>query len=221
MIKWQGLDGRLSAFMADKLEERRLSTVERVHAWNAAQEHFASHTALEKTLETQVNRDLRTVDLPPDFLEVGMVYDPTNTRFLYKAKFQNGTLREVLSEANEFWIWGGKLMFERTVSLSERIVMYYYAHWPKVIMTGDIVTEGDILVPQWSVAALMHLTSAFLLHPSAIQSAMSREYNIMIDSGTPIMNSRMQQAWEDLRMYAELVSKHTPQDRRGGVASGK
>ncbi len=77
--------------------------------------------------------------------------------------------------------------------------------------------QGDVHVPEWSHFALAHLTAAACLQPPAITAAMSNEYKIKIDSGTPLDNPREQQARAHAWWYNDLISHFPPQERVYGA----
>ena len=78
-------------------------------------------------------------------------------------------------------------------------------------------TRDEVLVPTWAHGPLFHLTAAFCLNPQAVRAAMDRNYDIKIASGTPIMNSRAQQAREEAWWYDYLIGKYRPQVRAVGA----
>lgn len=227
MVTWEEINARISQFLEDIVSEEgveaKFGDKLRIASWNWAQDVFISHTALEKSMQLVVDRDNRTALLPEDFIEVAMVYDAGEAMFLNRAKFQHGTLHDEYEDNDDFWVWGRTLYLERSVGFSEDLTLHYYAYYPAVEWTEIddefLVSAGDILVPRWAELALTHLTVASILQPHAVVASMSRNYNIMIDSGTPVMNSRAQQAMEHLKWYTELIAMHTPQPRMGGITA--
>jgi hypothetical protein len=106
------------------------------------------------------------------------------------------------------------------VTISVR--MDYFARWPDVTWQFDVddtveYLSNEVLVPKWSELPLLHLTTATILQPGAIQAAMSNEFRIRIDSGTPLDNPRAQQAKEHVWWYNTLINFHVPQVKAVGV----
>ena len=95
--------------------------------------------------------------------------------------------------------------------------LWYYAYWPDVEYRedDDVITEDKILVPEWAEGPLLHLAVAFCLQPKATQAAVTRQWNIKIDSGTPVQNSLESHARELMWWYNLLLSSYPPLDRGG------
>ena len=221
MIAWDEVNTALGYFLDDTGASLSHSVPLRILAWNAAQDTFVNHTARERQVELTLKEDGRSVVLPDDYFEAAMLYDSTNQKFYYPAKYQYGGYRDPEGDEYSVWTWGGNLYLGRQATEAETTQLYYFAYWPKVTYTiADAVvtiTEGDILVPRWAQPALLHLTAAYVLQPMAVSSARNREYNIMIDSGRPTDNARSAQAREHLFWYNELLGLHAPQSRLGGI----
>jgi len=189
----------------------------RIDAWNMAQRIFTSHTALEKFATATLAADY-TILLPEDFFILASIYDSENELIAAPVKFKVGY--DIPDPARtEYWIWGSNLHVTAQTAPAT-VGLYYYAFWPDVLYQveedGSVtIIEGSILVPGWSVPALLHLSTAVLMQPKSVQSSMNREYNIKIDSGGPDDNARRTQAREHLWWYRELLKEHPAQTRKG------
>ncbi len=188
----------------------------RITGWNWAQGVFQNHTMREMTARLSIAEDRRSALLPDDYLYLALVYDRTNEHTYQRRAFAEGGWRNEYSENFAYWVWSHKLRFDRTVT--EPIDIEYYASWPKITYNlgseGKVVyVQGDVLVPEWSHFALAHLTAAAVLQPAAITAAMSNEYKIKIDSGTPLDNPREQQARAHAWWYNDLIGRFPPQER--------
>lgn len=196
---------------------RRFSEQLRIYAWNWAQEVLSLHTARERSAGISIESDERSAPIPLDCMEIAQVYDPGNTLLYSPMKFHHGGYRDDDTDDYTFWVWGRILYFGRAVKSTEELTLFYYADWPDVeykeVDSIVSITQPEILVPSWSMLALMHLSAATILQPSAIAAAMSNEYKIKIDSGTPLDNPREQQARTHLMWYNDLVGKQAPQPR--------
>jgi len=222
---WDALDKQLDYFLAEEkrtADKRQFNSRLRIHAWNWVQGVFSDHTARECLTTVTMEKGGREIALPSDFLQMSMLYDPSQEIFYSQAKFKYGGVRYDADEKYDYWEWGKVLHLGRTVGSAESLELYYYGSWPEVEFSDDgsniTVIRGDVLVPDWAMLALMNLTAAVCLDPHAVTSAMNREYNIKIDSGTPTENSRSSQAREFYWWYSNLMSLHAPQDRLGGIA---
>ena len=219
-LTWSEINTQLSLFLGDEGASSH-SVPLRVAAWNWAQRILAQHTAREREQEIVVEANQLNAALPADLLQLASLYDPGRTKFWAPAHFQNGGYRGVASEMPLYWTWGNILRLEKPVSQDRALILFYYAYWPDIeaeTIEGQLVIrQAQVLVPDWSVLPLLHLTAGNVLQPMALQSARNREYNIMIDSGKPTDNTRAQQAREHYWWWNELMGKFPVQARLGGV----
>lgn len=223
---WERIDAQLSTFLSDSGTTDGTTVTylydqpQRISAWNWSLSFLTMHTPRQRKVLLVVDADERSAVLPPDFLEVWRIYDADEKRWMYrKRKFNEGAYRYDDDEVEEFWLWGGDLLFERSLTIgASELTLYYYAYWPEISYEeesgGYTILDGEILCPPWAVAPLCHLTSAFCLIPGAIQAARTRQWNIRIDSGTPLDNSRAQQAREHVWWWNTLVNLAIPLDWR-------
>jgi hypothetical protein len=216
---WDEIDNKLSHFLDDVVTEGDLkfSVPLRVQSWNWAQDIFVAHTALQKQVLLAIDNDTRSGILPEDFYIPSMLYDENNGQFLQMARFKHGTLRDSMASNDDWWCWGNRIFIEKSVDFTHRVTLYYFAYYPKVtyILEGGayIYRDKSIYVPRWAEEAIVHLTCSAILMPGSISAAMQRNYNIMIDSGSPIQNSRMQQSFDHFKWYHDIIRMFPPQDR--------
>jgi len=223
---WDEVNEQLSIFMDDDgltasgdEGEFEYSQQQRIAAWNQAQHLLVSHTPRECFVELVINSDERSAELPDDFYKVRSVYLTDDQRWSTPMRLPvPGAIRYENGESNLHWTWGRRLLFERTVQNSE-VELYYWGYWPKVTYREnndevDLVAQ-EITVPPWSVLALCHLTAATCLQPGAIQAARIRQWNIKVDSGTPVDNARAAQAWEHWKWWREILNSVPPKDLMG------
>jgi hypothetical protein len=225
MTTWDAINGKLCYFLDDNpaggAAAYQFALPLRIDAWNWAQRFFQNHTAREQEAEITIDESGRAAPLPPDLIDIAMIYDRTNERTYSLRRFSEGAYRSESDEYFAYWKWAGRLHFSRTVGKGEKLTVEYFAAWPKIeyaVNDGNVVIVRDeILVPEWAELALAHLTAATVLQPPAITAAMSNEYKIKIDSGTPLDNPREQQARAHLWWYNELIGLFSPQNRQAGV----
>lgn len=197
--------------------DAEFSTLLRVTAWNWAQRHFAHHTPRQRIGSLVVLSDEKTARLPDDFYEMGRLYDPVNEQWWSQQQWQPGGSYDTTWEIRTYAVWGGVLRLYDEVSQDNDFDLWYYAYWPDVEYRADddIITEDKILVPKWAEGALLHLATAFCLQPKATQAAVTRQWNIKIDSGTPVQNSLESHARELMWWYNLLLGSYPPLDRGG------
>jgi hypothetical protein len=191
-----------------------------VWAWNAAQRHFTHHTPRQRT-DTLILDGSRKAILPEDFFAVGRLYDPNNDVYWSKMKYQPGGHYTSTVTERTFAVWGNELLlYEDATTTFE---LWYYAYWPDVVsVAGQTETDGslvmeqeEILLPVWAEAPVQYLASAFCLLPKAVEAAKVRNWNMSLDSGTPIQNARQDEAWDLYKWYTTLLSSHPALDRGG------
>jgi hypothetical protein len=225
VIKFDEINTTLRLFLDDNPEggeaKYQFPLPMRIVGWNWAQSVFQNHTMREMTARLSIGEDKRHALLPADYLIMALVYDRSNERTYARRMFSEGGARNESGDNFAYWTWGGKLRFDRPVT--EQIDIEYYAAWPKIIYTlndqGKVTyVQGEVFVPEWAHLALAHLTAAAVLQPPAITAAMSNEYKIKIDSGTPLDNPREQQARAHAWWYNDLISRFPPQERVYGAS---
>ena len=215
---WDEVNARLSLFLDDDGETKYTAPL-RVWAWNAAQRVLAvHHSPRERTASLTMEDDERSAVLPDDFVAVWKIYDSDRRRWYSEYKPGATYKRSTDAELGQYWVWGNKLYFERSIDIdSTDATLYYAAYWPEITYTeveGEYVYPNDeVLVPNWAELPLTHLAAATCLQPGAIEAAKNRNYNLsVIDSGTPIQNSRAQQAREHLWWWVTLLGMVKPRD---------
>ena len=221
---WEELNSKLDYYLSDEGDDSGDHTYTQAHriaSWNWSQRMLVWHTPRSVSMPLSVDTDERSAILPPDFLGVWRIYDSDAQRWMTPMRSpQQGSVRYDDDELSQYWVWGGKLRFERSVTInSGDIVLHYWAYWPEVEYTTDsegeiVMTANEIVPPPWSILPLCHLTAANLLVPAAIQAARIRQWNIRVDSGNPLNNPRAQQAREHLYWWATLLAMVPPKDWR-------
>ena len=218
---WTDINLRLNEFLDDTgLNQSGAATTleysasQRIAAWNWAQRLLVSHTPRQVNSVLTIDSDGRSAELPDDFFDVYRVLHLEDERYLFPAKPPiPGARRSADSELDYYQIWGRRLIFERDITKGD-IELYYWAYWPEIeyrVENDDVtVVTEEIAVPAWTILPLCHLTAATCLQPGAIQAARTRQWNIEVDSGNPVQNSRASQAQEHLWWWNALISKMTP-----------
>jgi len=210
MTTWATIDTRFQTFLDDE-DETEYTSAQRIDGWNAAQRQLAiEHTPRERAQALSFNDDDRSIALPSDYISLLGLYDADNSRWWVRMPIVDGGYRADDTEERRYWTFGGTLYVERDMDDADDITLYYYAYW------ADIVDDDSVMaIPLWAELPCMHLASAFCLQPGAMQAADIRTWNISVDSGNPIQNSRATHAREHLFWWERILSKVTPVDRHG------
>jgi len=216
---WDDIDDQLGVFLDDE-DGEKYSVSQRVTAWNWAQRELAiQHTPRQcVTSDLTVEAGSRSATLPPDAIDIWKIYDSTNSRWWRKMPTpREGATRYDDADLNQYWMWGGTLYMERNVTTSEaaNLTAYYWGYWAEIAYEisdagSTVFIQKEVEMPPWAIFPLCHLTAAIVLTPLAIQAARRRDFNIRIDSGRPIDNSRALQAREHLYWWNSLLGTKPP-----------
>jgi hypothetical protein len=218
---WTVMNAKLNEFLGDP-DMNAFDQPLRIQAWNNAQRLLAVfHTPRQVTAALEMEEDERTAILPDDFIAVWRIYDAETAMFLKRFKPAAGAYRVTDDQLDMYWVFGNRLYFEKDIAVGDTDrILYYHAYWPDVeyVMLDGVLTltEEKILVPRWSELPLCHLCAAECLVPMAVSSARLREYNVQVDSGTPVQNSRAVQMREHLYWWNMLTSMVKPIDYKAG-----
>jgi hypothetical protein len=216
---WGEVDSTLDYFLSDSDDPRVYGQLYRIASWNWSQRILVGHTPRSRETNLDLEAGGRAAVLPPDFLAVWRIYDSDQNRWWAPMRQPlPNSVRDNEAETNAYWVFGGKLRIERELTIDTTdIVLFYWAYWPEMVTELDdlgaiVVVDDEINVPPWAVLPLCHLTAANLLVPGAIQAARLRQWNIKVDSGTPLDNVRAQQAREHLFWWNTLLGMIAPRD---------
>lgn len=217
---WDTIYARLTVFMDDSTLEYGLQ--QRADGWNAAQRLLAvQHTPRERSSGLTLNVDGRSAALPQDLLAVMGIYDADASRWWSNLVVpQPGGYRASDEQQLLYWVHGQMLYLEKDVATTDDLTLYYYAYWPDIetsTLDGTLTVDTpNIHVPRWAELPCLHMTSAYCLQPGAVQAADIRTWNITVDSGSPIQNSRALQAREHLWWWDTLLGRVPPVDYHHG-----
>jgi len=234
MTTWAELMQKLDWFLGDSIEDdevdsdRTFPEILRIESWNWAQNLFCAHTPMARRTPLRIEEGGREALLPPDFYEIEGVYDAENSRWWWPMRRRPGDVREVDDDVLEFWIRGDRMFLESEIAYSNNdITLHYWAYYPSVEYVEVTIEpdEGDpyiipdvrkdsVLTPQWAETALFHLAAANCLQPSSIVASDINQWDIKIDSGTPLMNPRGDQAKRHLWWYDTIVNRYPPAVRQ-------
>jgi len=228
MKTWAEVMQKLDWFLGDAIEgdevdsDRTFPEILRILSWNWAQNLFCAHTPMSRQTPLRIEEGGREALLPPDFYSVEGLYDADNSRWWWPMRRRPGDIREVDDDVYEFWIRGKRMFLESEVSYHNNdLTLHYWAYYPSVEYVEVTVTptEGDpyiipdvrndsIITPLWAESALCHLTAAYCWTPGSVQAADINQWDIKLDSGTPLMNPRAEQAKLHLWWYDTIINRY-------------
>lgn len=220
MTTWAEVMQKLDWFLGDGIEEeendadRTFPEILRIESWNWAQRLFCTHTSLPRQTPLRIEEGGREALLPPDFYHIEGLYDAGNGRWWWPMRRRPGDIREEDDDVLEFWIMGDRMFLESKETYHDNdLTLHYWAYYPdvKYVQKEDLtpdVRDDNILTPLWAELALIHLTSANCHQPGSITASDINQWDIKIDSGTPMMNPRAEQAKIHLWWYDTIVNRH-------------
>lgn len=222
---WDEVMKKLDTFLGDTLdpdsEDAELTYPEtlRILGWNWAQRMLCNHTPLAKQAPLRIDTGGREGILPPDIYSLEGILDTANSRWWWPMHRAPGNIHYDDDVVLEFWQWGDRVFLESEVEyLANQLTVYYWAYYPEVtyeMVDGELdVRQDDIIIPQWAEAALVHLTTAHCFQPGSVLAGNINQWDISVDSGTPMMNPRAAQAKEHLWWYHAILSKFPPAVQR-------
>jgi hypothetical protein len=234
MTTWAQIMRKLDWFLGDAIEggevdaDRTFPEILRIESWNWAQRLFCAHTPMARQTPLRIEEGGREALLPPDFYKVEGLYDAYNSRWWWPMRRRPGDVRVDDDDVCEFWIRGTRMFLESEADYQNNdLTLHYWAYYPDVeyvevthesdsgeqYVTPD-VRKDSILTPEWGEAPLLHLTAAFCWTPGSVQAADINQWDIKLDSGTPLMNPRAEQAKLHLWWYDTLIGRYSPAVRQ-------
>jgi hypothetical protein len=217
-ITWSEIDGRLSRFLKDpeneNAEESHLyNQALRIDSWNQAQRALAQQHTPRQCVTTLTMDTERSAILPDDLIEVWRLYDSDDQIWMQTLDNpEPGAIRYDDDDLPRYWTWGGRLLFEKSYTLSSTaLTCYYWGYWPEIEYEEEedgtyTVTEGNIRLPRWAILPVEHLAAAIVLTPGSIEAARVRTFNMKIDSGVPTDNPLLEAAKDHLWWWASLLA---------------
>lgn len=150
--------------------------------------------ALDAVLPWQFKRSVTTVEgdgnlvsfnLPTDLYRILTVHDGDSGIYIPKNILSAGRSPGDDLVSNQDWLEypAGSITFANAPSVDVTMTIYYGAVWSKP--TGD---NDTLETPEFMNHALAFYAASYTLLNSATASANVRQFNINVDSGTPIMN---------------------------------
>lgn len=146
-----------------------------------------------------------TLVLPSDLYAVQAVQRMENGEFLRKATMAAGTMRN--SDAIQVVDWieypTGYISLGADVGEGEEFKLHYLALWDIPASEADL--DFVITPPRYALQGMVYYAGAFCILPSGVSSAQLRQFNLRVDSGTPVDNPLKDMADQLLqRFYQEM-----------------
>ena len=229
---WTELNNKLDLLLDDAEAVNADDTVKqptydaelRVSAWNWSQGLFLYHTPRQRKTTLKVADSAgRTALLPADFYAMEGIYDPEEEAWWCPMPLRPGDIRLTDESSLEYWVWGGSLYLQEEIDDAREVELYYWAKWPKVeyVLGTNVGAEGkpvyqltmtqeQVYIPEWAELALLYLTTAICLVPSAVEAADVNNWRIRVDAGNPLHNPRLAAAREYMEIWNYLMTFMPP-----------
>lgn len=165
-----------------------------------------SHTALELRLEATVGLN-GTIELPSDVLSIRGIYSVPDQLWVQPVMAHPETTTAIVSKT--WYEWPKR--YVRTTGVEGAVWVDYYSYHPRFQAMDDSV---EIKVPLWAEPAILWLTMANILIPTAVSAANLAQFKIKIEAGDPEDNPMLLQVKHFLGQYEWLVAQMTRQERK-------
>lgn len=122
-------------------------------------------------------------ELPEDLYRITAVFDADSGRYLKQNTLSAGDSPGSDLNSNQDWMEYPELSLSLANAPTQDITVFYGAVWA--------VPEDDddaLECPGWCIRAIVYYAASYALLEKASSSANIRQWNVQIDSGTPIMN---------------------------------
>lgn len=159
---------------------------------------------VSKTAVEQFEGDDETVEfeLPADVYRINAVFDTEKGVYIPQNILSVGRNPGFDIESNNDWLEypEGSLSLANAPTSDGQIILYYSATW-----TAPTDDDDAIEAPVYTHRAITFYAASYALLEKASSSSNIRQWNVQVDSGTPIMNP-MRDASEHLykRFLAEM-----------------
>lgn len=129
------------------------------------------------------NETLTEFELPDGLYRITGVLDETNGIFIPASNLSAYTSPGSNIQVNNDWVEYPEGSISFAVAPIGNIILYYGAVWEQP--EDD---EDEIEAPDWIERALAFYTASYVLLSPASSASNIRQWNLNIDSGTPVMN---------------------------------
>lgn len=156
-------------------------------------------------------------DLPSDLIDVESVWSTRVGAFLPKSVLRIGNKLENVWGNAWFLYPSGKITFIADLNSEERLTVFYSAYWTHVSEADE---ESDLSgnytqlePPNTCLEAISLFAASYCLLSQANQTAMIRQYDTKVDSGTPIQNPIKEMSQYMLQRYQVELDKLPKMDK--------
>jgi hypothetical protein len=154
------------------------------------------------------DNDLTEFDLPADFYRILSLQDKSTGYILPEAGMQSDAYRlQNVESGNNYILLNSQLSFQNAPY--EDVDMMYGALW--TVPEDD---TDEIETPLWTHPIMVYYGAFYVLSSEASDTAEIRQWNINVDSGTPAMNPKRDQAQYFLQRFNQEMNQH-PATGRG------
>jgi hypothetical protein len=168
-------DPSASQFSSDLVDDGIRAALEAVLPW-----------VFKKSVETFDGDGVEaSYDLPEDCYRVVAVFDESSGTYIPQNTMSANTSPGENIVSNQDWMEypHGEISFANPIEDGKTITVHYGAIWEAPVDDDD-----DIEAPTWLHRALVYYAASYALLEKASSSSNIRQWNVQIDSGTPIMN---------------------------------
>lgn len=156
-------------------------------------------------------------DLPSDLIDVESVWSKRFGTFIPKTILRVGKYMENVWGNAWFLYPLGKITFLADLNSEEKMTVFYSAYWTHVSESDE---EADLSgntiqlePPGIALEALSLFAASYCLLSQANQTAMIRQYDTKVDSGTPIQNPIKEMSQYLLSRYQYELDKLPKMDK--------
>jgi hypothetical protein len=122
-------------------------------------------------------------ELPEDLYRITAVFSADDGVYLKEDILSAGQAPGSDLESNQDWMEYPEGYINLANAPTEDVTVYYAACWEVPVEDDDVIEA-----PVWTHRALVFYAASYALLNAASSSANIRQWNVTVDSGTPVMN---------------------------------
>lgn len=152
----------------------------------------------------------KAFDLPLDFYRLIGAWDEVSGYWLPEMTITPGVAPGDDPLSNQDWnlFPEGKITFANPLEDDKVVTLYYGASWTVLADGAD-----DLEPPAWTHYGILLYACSWATLKTATDAANIRQYNISIDSGTPVMNPMKDMSEAFKNRFVEYMNSHPAKTR--------
>ncbi len=148
--------------------------------------------SLDAILPWVFKRDVATLEadgatssweLPEDLYRITAVFDADSGLYIENNSLSAGTAPGAEIQSNQDWLEYPEGEISLARAPDSDVTLFYGARWAEPEADAD-----EIEAPSWCHRALVFYAASYALMEKASASANIRQWNVRVDSGSPVMN---------------------------------